>query len=349
MAVPVAAIAKAAAVILSDERARKAVGWTVAAVLSPVILIIVVICALCSGTADHNSAAVELSFHGGVISSQVPPEYRQYIEDMRESFTGLDGAVSEITPLIEGGSIDDTRMKAIFYALFFGSENLRMDGADYRNFADCFVRYEERIRTVTDADGNESEENYTVAIPITDLGTVYANLESTLGRTITPDDQANAQRVYILALYGSAAGAGGGNGLPPGVEMGEGTFADLMAEATKYIGFPYVWGGSTPATSFDCSGFVCWVYTQSGVYNLPRTTATGIYNQCAIVPKAEAKPGDLIFFTRTYATTKPVSHVGIYVGGGQMLHCGSPIGYANIESNYWREHFYAIGRLPAGM
>lgn len=346
MAVPVAAIAKAAAAILSDERARKTVGWIIAAVLSPVILIIVVICALCCGTADHNSAAVDLSFHGGVISSQVPADYRGYIEDMRDSFAGLDAAVSEITPMVEDGSIDVTRMKAIFYALFFGAENLRMDSSDYRSFADCFVRYEERTRTVTDADGNESEETYTVAIPITDLTTVYGNLQSALGRTITTEDQANAQRVYILALYGSAAGAGGGSGLPPGVEMGEGTFADLMAEATKYIGFPYVWGGSTPATSFDCSGFVCWVYTQSGVYNLPRTTATGIYNQCAIVPKAEAKPGDLIFFTRTYATTKPVSHVGIYIGGGQMLHCGSPIGYANINSKYWQEHFYAIGRLP---
>lgn len=349
MAVPVTAIAKTAAAILSNERMRKTVGWIVAAVLSPIILIIVVFCALCCGTADHNTAAVDLSFHDGAISSQMPVEYRSYIEDMRSSFVELDGVVSEIAPMIENGSLDADQMKAIFYALFFGSENLRMDGADYRNFADCFVRYEERTRTVTDADGNESEETYTVAIPITDLGTVYANLESTFGRTITPDDQANAQRVYILAVYGSAAGAGGGNGLPPGVEMGAGSFADLMAEATKYIGFPYVWGGSTPTTSFDCSGFVCWVYTKSGVCNLPRTTAWGIYNRCAIVPKVEAKPGDLIFFTRTYACNGPVSHVGIYVGGGQMLHCGSPIGYANIESNYWREHFYAIGRLPSGM
>lgn len=147
------------------------------------------------------------------------------------------------------------------YALFFGSENLRMDGADYREFADCFVRYEERTRTVIDADGNESEETYTVAIPTTDLGTVYRNLESALGRTVTSDDQANAQRVYILALYGSAAGAGGGSGLPPGVEMGEGTFADLMAEATKYVGFCSItW---TPLAIPPC----CWP---------PRGSCTGL-------------------------------------------------------------------------
>ena len=118
-----------------------------------------------------------------------------------------------------------------------------------------------------------------------------------------------------------------------------------MEEATKYIGWPYVWGGSSPSTSFDCSGFVCWVYTASGVHNLPRTTAQGIYNQCAIISPSEAKPGDIIFFTGTYDSPGPVSHVGIYVGDGMMLHCGSPIQYANINSSYWQTHFYAFGRL----
>lgn len=123
------------------------------------------------------------------------------------------------------------------------------------------------------------------------------------------------------------------------------SFAALITEAEKYLGYPYVWGGSSPSTSFDCSGFVCYVYTHSGVHNLPRTTATGIYNQCAIVSRSEAKPGDLIFFTKTYNSDGPVSHVGIYVGDGMMIHCGSPIQYANINSSYWQEHFYAFGRL----
>ncbi|MCI2997180.1 NlpC/P60 family protein [[Clostridium] innocuum] len=131
----------------------------------------------------------------------------------------------------------------------------------------------------------------------------------------------------------------------PGEALDDPAFAALMAEATKYIGWPYVWGGSSPSTSFDCSGFVCWVYTASGVHNLPRTTAQGIYNQCAIISPSEAKPGDIIFFTGTYDSPGPVSHVGIYVGDEMMLHCGSPIQYANINSSYWQTHFYAFGRL----
>ncbi len=118
-----------------------------------------------------------------------------------------------------------------------------------------------------------------------------------------------------------------------------------MGEATKYIGRPYVWGGSSPSTSFDCSGFICWSYTKSGVYNLPRTTAQGIYNQCAPVKKEDLKPGDLVFFTGTYNSGSPVSHIGIYVGDNQMLHAGDPIGYANLGNSYWIKHWYGGGRL----
>ena len=122
------------------------------------------------------------------------------------------------------------------------------------------------------------------------------------------------------------------------------TFAAMIAEGEKYLGYPYVWGGSSPETSFDCSGFVCWVLNHSG-WSVGRTTAQGLYNVCTPVSSANAKPGDLIFFVGTY-DTPAVSHVGIYVGGGQMLHCGSPISYANINSPYWQEHFYCFGRLP---
>ena len=142
---------------------------------------------------------------------------------------------------------------------------------------------------------------------------------------------------------------GGGDPGPtyeiPDEALSDPSFAALMSEATKYIGYPYVWGGSSPSTSFDCSGFVCWVYTASGVHNLPRTTAQGIYNQCAIISPSEAKPGDIIFFTGTYDSGVPVSHVGIYVGDNKMLHCGDPIQYADITSSYWTQHFYAFGRL----
>ncbi len=123
------------------------------------------------------------------------------------------------------------------------------------------------------------------------------------------------------------------------------TFRKLITEAEKYLGYPYVWGGSSPQTSFDCSGFVCWVFKNSGVYPLGRTTAQGIFDQCTPVRPSDAKPGDIIFFTGTYNSGCPVSHVGIYVGNGMMIHCGNPIQYASVNSNYWTQHFYAYGRL----
>lgn len=138
---------------------------------------------------------------------------------------------------------------------------------------------------------------------------------------------------------------GGTNNGIPSEAYNDATFAKLINEAEKYLGYPYVFGGSSPSTSFDCSGFVCWVYTHSGVHNLPRTTAQGIYNQCTRVSASEAKPGDLVFFQGTYNAGETVTHIGIFVGNNRMLHCGSPIQYTSIDTNYWRSHFYAYGRL----
>ncbi|MBD5511755.1 MAG: hypothetical protein HDR08_10950 [Lachnospiraceae bacterium] len=121
-------------------------------------------------------------------------------------------------------------------------------------------------------------------------------------------------------------------------------FRKLITEAEKYLGYPYVWGGSSPETSFDCSGFVCYVLNHSGVYSIGRTTANGIKSRCTIISAGEAKPGDIIFFQGTYSTPG-ASHVGIYVGNGMMIHCGNPIQYANTNSPYWQEHFYCFGRL----
>ena len=245
-----------------------------------------------------------------------------YIENMQDSFEKLDGVLNEINGMAEAEEVDPYQVKAIFYALFFGKEHPRMDEGDYRAFADCFVEYEERE--------DEEGETYTVAIPIQSLNMVYGNLAAELNQEVSLEDKTNVQRIYMLAKYGVSVP--GGNGLPPGQAMGDGSFSALMAEATRYIGYPYVWGGSSPDTSFDCSGYICWVYTRSRVYHLSRTTAQGIYDQCAIVSREEARPGDLVFFTGTYASAGAVSHVGIYVGGSRMLHCGSPIGYADLTS-----------------
>ena len=119
----------------------------------------------------------------------------------------------------------------------------------------------------------------------------------------------------------------------------------MIKEAEKYLGYPYVWGGSSPSTSFDCSGFVSWVINNCGNgWNVGRQTAESLRRMCDIIPPSEAKPGDLIFFQGTYETSG-ASHIGIYVGNGMMIHCGNPISYASIEVPYWQQHFYCYGRL----
>ena len=131
--------------------------------------------------------------------------------------------------------------------------------------------------------------------------------------------------------------------IPPDA-LEDAKFAAMIKEAEKYLGYPYVWGGSSPSTSFDCSGFVCWVINHSG-WSVGRTSAQGLYNLCTPVSRSNARPGDLVFFKGTYKTNG-VSHVGIYVGNNRMLHCGDPISYTNINTQYWQSHFFTFGRLP---
>lgn len=131
----------------------------------------------------------------------------------------------------------------------------------------------------------------------------------------------------------------------PGEALTDEKFRKMITEAEKYLGYPYVWDGSSPSTSFDCSGFVSWVINHCGNgWNVGRQTANGLMGKCDIIPKSEAKPGDLIFFQKTY-NTSGASHVGIYVDNGMMIHCGNPISYASIETNYWRQHYYCMGRI----
>lgn len=212
--------AKAAIAAATDKRTWKAIGVIIAALLTPVILVVIVIVSLLSAAADHNNTAIDLCFNGGVISSQVPADYAAHIRDMRDSFSELDAAITDISSDIEDGSLDSIRVKAVFYALFFGAENLRMDSSDYRAFVDCFVGYEERTRTVDHGDGTISEETYTVAVPLTSLSEIYGNLEKALGRTITYEDQANASEIYYRVKHGGSVPTYGeafdewANGLP---------------------------------------------------------------------------------------------------------------------------------------
>jgi len=176
------------------------------------------------------------------------------------------------------------------------------------------------------------------------MNEVYQALSLLLGREITATDKENINSTYMFIKYGYTGGSQLGG--IPGEALSDAEFAKLMSVATQYIGYSYVWGGSSPNTGFDCSGYVCFCYSKSGVYNLPRTTAQGIFNQCAPISEDELKPGDLVFFTGTYDSDTPISHLGIYVGDGQMLHCGEPkIAFADLSSNYWRSHLAGYGRL----
>ena len=204
-----ALIAKAAAIILTDEKARKAVGWTLVAILSPLILLIAFLCSLGSGATEHNITAVELCFYDTIgIPAETPEEYRLCIEAMRASFAQLDIAIAAINENTEEEtSLDDIRVKAIFYALYFGAES----HGDAQSFADCFVTWEERIRTVL-VEGSdppeETEETYSAAIPIEDLGTVWQNIAA-MGVTPTAEQRSNADSIYNLIRYGAAGGGSG--------------------------------------------------------------------------------------------------------------------------------------------
>ena len=166
---------------------------------------------------------------------------------------------------------------------------------------------------------------------------------------VTLECRGNRDDLFAGIAFATPDGAGSSGEYQdydiPGEALTDEKFRKMITEAEKYLGYPYVWGGSSPSTSFDCSGFVSWVINHCGNgWNVGRQTANGLMGKCDIIPKSEAKPGDLIFFQKTY-NTSGASHVGIYVGNGMMIHCGSPISYASIETTYWRQHYYCMGRI----
>lgn len=166
---------------------------------------------------------------------------------------------------------------------------------------------------------------------------------------VTLECRGNRDDLFAGIAFATPDGAGSSGEYQdydiPGEALTDEKFRKMITEAEKYLGYPYVWGGSSPSTSFDCSGFVSWVINHCGNgWNVGRQTANGLMGKCDIIPKSEAKPGDLIFFQKTY-NTSGASHVGIYVGNGMMIHCGNPVSYASIETNYWRQHYYCMGRI----
>ncbi|MGN1382761.1 MAG: CD1108 family mobile element protein, partial [Eubacterium sp.] len=209
---------------------------------------------------------------------------------------------------------------------------------------------------VADDNGsNTVEVTQTVTKKILTVKVTNHSLESVIENWGLTDDQMERYRLLVQQkgnrddLFADSMYVTPGGGIQytiPGEALTDEKFAKMVHEAEKYLGYPYVWGGSSPSTSFDCSGFVSYVINHCGNgWNVGRQTAEGLRNSCSIIPASAAQPGDLIFFQGTYETAG-ASHVGIYVGNNMMIHCGNPIQYASIDTPYWRQHFYCFGRLP---
>ena len=310
----VAVMTKKALELAEDKRVRTLLASIVAGIVIVMLIPLLVMVSIFNTQAGFSQEVARIVFDGGPIPTDIDAELSKAMEEMMDAFEELDQTIETL----EEEGFDDIKVKSFFYILYFTKDLTDFDEEFYAGFVDCFV--------------GEKEEDE-----------IYEELEDYLSYEFTETEKVEIRNLYLFIKYGYSA-TDKITGIP-GEAFNDETFAKLMQEATKYIGFPYQWGGSTPETSFDCSGFVCWVYTHSGVYNLPRTTAQQIYNQCTPVSKDEVKPGDLVFFTGTYQSSNPVTHIGIYVGDNQMLHCGDPIGYANLGNSYWVKHFYGFGRL----
>lgn len=266
MSVSAGVIAKAAAMLLSNEKTRKGLGWIVVAILSPIILIAVVLCSMGTGTADHNNHAVKASFYGATYSDEIPADYKVHVEDMRTAFSLLDSSVASVNAsAADGIGLDPIRVKAVFYALCFGEDAPSRRAAN--RFVECFYTTEERTRTiqVTAQDGTVTTETetYTVTVPLS-LESAFANLASELGREITEEDKYNINHIYYMIAGGTLPGTGGaylGGGTYDGsytrgdgssIEIDVSAFVDPTTKnATDLVtyainayesGWGYVWG-----------------------------------------------------------------------------------------------------------
>lgn len=284
------------------------------------------------------------------------PGYDEYRYDIAEIGHNPYELTSFLTALFQSYTMDEAR--AVLDRLFESQYILTL-----REEVEVRYRTETRTGTTTSTDPDTGkitveEYEYEVEVPynyyILNVTLTNNTLPVSVSSTLTSDQiplyaatlSVYGNKPYLWEnIYDTASPGDYPNYQIPGDALSDPEFAAMIAEAQKYLGYPYVWGGSSPSTSFDCSGFVSWVVNHSG-WSLGRLTASGLYSVCAPVSAAEAKPGDLIFFQGTYASAGPCSHVGIYVGNGMMIHCGNPIQYASIETNYWRQHFYSFGRLP---
>lgn len=331
-----ALIAKAIAVALSDERLRRGIGWTIAAVLSPFIVIIV-LCGVFSGAGNHNVTAMNLCFRGGIITGSVPEDFRVNINNIRSSFRVLDGLINDVSKEMENReSIDSVRVKAIFYSLYFGEP--QPSEIDSKRFIDCFVRYEDRTGTVTDANGATTESSHTVAVPVKDLSVVYQNISTNIGETVSYKDMANATEIYYRVVYGKPAPLEDDSienwegwyyrptaeeleklyhNLPTG-ELG----SEIVKMAMTRLGDPYSQEKRGQGSYTDCSYLTMWCYKQLGII-IPGTAAEQgrfCVNKGLTIAKKDMVPGDIVFWShKPNGRFMNITHAGIYAGDGKVI------------------------------
>ena len=298
--------------------------------------------------ADADYSALETALDNQISNIEsTHPGYDEYRYDLAEIGHNPYELASYLTVLFE----DYTRAEAqsTLQSLFAQQYTLTLT-------PEVEVRY--RTETRTDSEGNDYDVevpyNYHILnVKLTNkgLGAVIRDSGLTTEQADRYDvlmtTSGNRSELFGEDVYGVAGGEYTDYDIP-GEALTDEKFRRMITEAEKYLGYPYVWGGSSPSTSFDCSGFVSWVINHSGNgWNVGRLGARGLKNICDIIPPDQAKPGDLIFFHHTYDAPDPsdATHVGIYVGDGMMIHCGNPISYASTESNYWQSHFLCFGRI----
>ena len=282
--------------------------------------------------ADYDQMEKDLRDRIGQIENEYPDydEYNYYVDEINHNPYEL---ASYLTVKFENYTRDQVQIT--LQSLFDQQYDLTL---------------EEKVETKTHSDGEEYDY-YILNVYLKNKGLGKIILKQGMDEgeskryTLLNQTYGNRKDLFESDIYAEVSEDYTDYDIP-GEALTNQKFANLIQEAEKYLGYPYVWGGSNPSTSFDCSGFISWVLNHSGNgWNVGRQTANGLKNICNIIPTSEAKPGDLIFFKGTYSTTG-ASHVGIYVGNGMMLHCGNPIQYTSVETDYWKKHFYCFGSLP---
>ena len=298
--------------------------------------------------ADADYSALETALDNQISNIEsTHPGYDEYRYDLAEIGHNPYELASYLTVLFE----DYTRaeVQSTLQSLFAQQYTLTLT-------PEVEVRY--RTETRTDSEGNDYDVEVPYNYHILNVKLTNKGLGAVIRDSGLTTEQADRYDVLMTTsgnrseLFGEDVyGVSGGEYTDydiPGEALTDERFRRMITEAEKYLGYPYVWGGSSPSTSFDCSGFVSWVINHSGNgWNVGRLGARGLKNICDIIPPDQAKPGDLIFFHHTYDAPDPsdATHVGIYVGDGMMIHCGNPISYASTESNYWKDHFLCFGRI----